>query len=197
LCRIQKMPPSTFVNAPAGHQAVFEIYRAMQSRLDGYRQSAAAIFIGVLAAILTLDSAFIRVVLDPAFLYPRTPPPDHRLALIVAGAGILLTVVCVAGGIIISHIGAYFAEMTSVIYKIDEANRVWEPGAWIDGEALYPLSFRSVKRVGRSSGDETLVGWEDPMIRRFRRISFLVAVFHLILYAPLVWISLQGVVGRT
>ena len=181
------MPPSIFVNAPTGHQPIFEVYRAMQSRLDGYRQSAAAIFLGFAAAALALDSAFFRTVVDPAVLYPN--PPNHRFGYIAIGVGILLTIVCIYGSVIIRNVGLYFAEMTSIVYKIDQANRVWEPDAWFTGEALYPYNFLSTTRVGRVPEDNNLIGWHDPMIRRLSKAIFLFAIFHFLLYGLVAYVS--------
>jgi hypothetical protein len=158
----------------------------MQSRLDGYRQSAAAVFLGVLAATLALDAAFFRSVLDPNLLNSQSDKVRTIVSVCLIVTGILLTIICISGSIIIQHIGGYFAEMTSVVYKIDEANRAWDTDVWLIGKSLYPHSFRSTEMVGRVPGDEDLVGWRDPMIRRLRRFTPFFALFHIILYTALV-----------
>jgi hypothetical protein len=49
-------------------QTISDIYKAMQTRLDGYRQSTGAIFLAVFAASLTFDSVIIRLFFDkPTF----------------------------------------------------------------------------------------------------------------------------------
>lgn len=129
------MPRWTFINSdwppdsglPAGErqtleryqiQALSDMYRVVQSRLDSYRQSAAAIFIGVIAAILAFDSGFIHVIMVPEIAHP----------VVVGCFGLILLAISLGGWYTIYLFGKYFGEMTATAYKIDRLNRVWEPG---------------------------------------------------------------------
>jgi len=45
-------------------QVISDIYKAIQTRLDGYRQSAGAIFLAVFASAVAFDSTFIPFYFD-------------------------------------------------------------------------------------------------------------------------------------
>src|SRR5579859_4413650 len=95
-------------------QVASDIYRALQTRLDGYRQSAAAIFLGVIAGLLTMDSAiatnFGRNLVD---LIPSDNAYQihHRIGyvLIIAAISLLLAKIFVV--FVLRRIRYYFAEM--------------------------------------------------------------------------------------
>jgi hypothetical protein len=170
-------------------QSLSDVYKTLQSRLDGYRQSAGAVFLAVLAAALTIDASFIRF-FDPGMLTALHSNP--RLAsMLTGGAGLLVIVLCVAGYVMIRNLGKYFAEMTSIVYKIDEANQAWEVSAWINGETLYPNNFRLAQdpkhNVSRSPDDPILIGWYDPAIKRFKNITAVIFVAHLFFYGAMLW----------
>jgi len=103
-------------------QALSDIYRTVQPRLDSYRQSAAVIFIGTIAAILAFDSGLSRVIFDPAILKQAGYYPP----LVIGVCGALLFVFGFGGWRTIILIGRYYAEMTSIVLKIDKVNRVWD-----------------------------------------------------------------------
>jgi hypothetical protein len=121
---------------------ISDVYRAMQTRLDGYRQGAGAIMIGIVAAVFAIDSSFVRSFLDQNLLHDLVNRTDYYFYFLISGALVVIEGVCAIGLIVIHSIGKYFAEMTSIIYKIDEANRVWDPDFWISGAQLYPNKFR-------------------------------------------------------
>jgi len=168
-------------------QAASDIYKVMQARMDGYRQSAAAVFIGILAAVLAFDSAFVRLLVDPAFWNPGNQKPDSHLAVVILVCGLLPFFVAGVGFYVIYRLGKYFAEMTSIIYKIDLANQVFTPDAWLAGKMLYPHKFIPTAKVSRGQEDQGLIGWWDPAIRGFLRLSVVIAIVHLVLYAFLAW----------
>jgi hypothetical protein len=178
-------------------QALSDVYRIVQSRLDSYRQSAGAIFIGVIAAILAFDSGLIRVTTDPSAFNPASYYPVS----VVAGYGLLLSFIAFGGWYTIGIIGKYFAEMTAIVYRIDKMNRVWDADFWIrdegagSGEALFPQSFRQASMVGISEADKAnkLEGWFDPAIMWFARFTFGLGVVHLVAYGFLVWHGMYAV----
>jgi hypothetical protein len=193
------MPRWTFLNSdwpadsglPAGEpqlleryqiQALSDIYRVVQSRLDSYRQSAAAIFIGVVAAILAFDSGFIHVIMGPEIAHPA----------VVGCCGLILLAIGLGGWYTIYLFGKYFGEMTGTAYKIDTMNRVWEPGVWIHGQALLPYGFRKSHKVGLCAEDMDLEGWFDPAIKLFARFTLFLAIVHGLVYAGLMVAAIEG-----
>ena len=117
-------------NNSASSAVISDVYRAMQTRLDGYRQGAGAVMIGIIAGVLAINSGFVRSLLDESLLRALANRPDHYFYFIVLGAGALVQGICVVGWWVIRDIEKYFSEMTSVVYKIDEANKMWEVGYW-------------------------------------------------------------------
>jgi hypothetical protein len=170
-------------------QAASDIFKVMQSRMDGYRQAAGAVFIGVLAAVLAFDSAFVRLLVEPSFWSPGNQKPDHRLVALIVACGVLLLVVTIVGSLVIRWLGQYFAEMTSIIYKIDLANQVFVPDAWLPGVTLYPHKFITTDKVDRCQEDQELVGWWDPAIRWFFWITFGITIINFLFYAFLTWFA--------
>jgi hypothetical protein len=174
--------------APRPSQIVSDVYRTMQSRLDGYRQGAAAIFLGVVAAVVTIDLSFARLLID------RIADAQHldallrsRLALAaVLGVAIIPILTLVSGCVIIGRVGAYFAEMSSIVYKIEEIYQLWEPGAWVKDVALLPKKFREVRDVGVHPDDAGLLGWSDPAIGLFVWALIALAFAHAGLYLYLI-----------
>jgi hypothetical protein len=167
-------------------QTLSDIYRAMQTRLDGYRQSAGAVFLAVMATSLTFDSVFVRFVVDPG-----SGGTNPNLTLVVLVSGAIVLAVTWVSAVIIGWLGQYFAEMTSIVYMIDESNRVFERGAWLASEQLYPENFKisppykPMNIVTRRMGDVTLIGWHDPSIRAFVGITWVLFFLHLIVYGVL------------
>lgn len=173
-------------------QALSDMYKAMQARLDGYRQSAGAVFLALIAAALTFDSAFVRIFFDSTLL--TSAQQDKWLSSIISGGGGGIIVgVCLVSLSILRRLSEYFAEMTSVVYKIDEANGVWEPNAWLQGTTLYPLNFQIDPAnhhghlVSRSSRDSGLLGWYDPAIGHFRALAVFLLFFHMFFYGAILW----------
>jgi hypothetical protein len=127
---IQGVQPGTSDELSLRFQMQFlsDVYKAMQTRLDGYRQSAGAIFLAVIASALTFDSVFVRYVVDKPKDLPLSTPPLSTLplSLLVVLSGCIVLGVCISGFMIIKSIGKYFAEMSSIIYKIDVANQVFK-----------------------------------------------------------------------
>lgn len=199
---LQGIPPDNQASDLARFQAqaASDMYKAMQARLDGYRQSAGAIFIGVVAAALTFDSAFFRLIIDPSLVdkFSDSQPAQRFALTAVGGAGAVIVVVCIASLFILRGIGRYFAEMTSIIHKIDEANRVWDKDIWLQHEPLFPLNFRvevqdpSRHNVARSPKDRELIGWHDPAIRGFFRVTVVIAIVHFLFYGSLAFLLLCG-----
>jgi hypothetical protein len=111
-------------NNPALSAVISDVYRAMQTRLDGYRQGAGAVMIGIIAGVLAINSGFVRSLLDENLLRALENRPDHYFYFIVLGSGALVQGICVVGWWVIRDIEKYFSEMTSVVYKIDEANKI-------------------------------------------------------------------------
>ncbi len=167
-------------------QAISDIYKAMQTRLDGYRQSAGAIFLAVFATSLTFDSVFIRVFFDRSTFDLIIDHPQF-FEKIIAISGSIVVICCGVSWWIIRNIGNHFSEMTSIVYKIDEANEVFTDDVWVHGERLYPRTFEidkvkpGVRNVSRSPG-EILWGWGDPAITRFKWITAILMGLQLILF---------------
>jgi hypothetical protein len=170
-------------------QALSDIYRIVQSRLDSYRQSAGAIFLGVIAAVLAFDSGLIRVIMDTSF-----PPVTYYPVWVVGGFGLLLVSIAFGGAHTIHRIAVYFAEMTAIVYRIDKLNRVWDAGFWIrddaagGGEPLFPESFKDAAKVGVGKIDKAngLEGWFDPAIKLFKYFTIALGWVHVIAYGFLV-----------
>lgn len=166
-------------------QVMSDIYRALQTRLDGYRQSAAAIFLGVIAGLLTLDasiaSAFGRILVgDDVPPAARLLLVHHRIGWIILASGFVL----LAAGLFIHHIlewiHYYFAEMSGVVYKFDVANKVFGLGEWLAGQTLYPMSFRTTRRLD-IAGEELLV-WFDPSIGMFLMVVRIVFILNILAF---------------
>jgi MFS family permease len=178
-------------------QASSDVYRAMQTRLDGYRQSAAAIFLGVVAGLLTLDaslaSAFGKIITGAettnALVHFRV-----GCVLVAAALGILLA------GIFVQHlvwrIGYYFAEMSGVVYQFDLAHKLFERDALISSRTVYPEKFRATEEL--VIGGETWLVWFDPSIKMFltvvrtvfslNTVIFLAIGFYMLRHAIAAWI---------
>jgi hypothetical protein len=119
---------STVTSDPRAASVISDVYRVMQARLDGYRQSAGAVMIGIFAAVLTIDANFVRLLLDKDALSSLAERAGERhVGLMIVCGFLFVTTICIAGFLVIKNIGKYFSEMTSIVYKIDEANNVWEP----------------------------------------------------------------------
>lgn len=171
---------------------ISDVYKAIQSRLDGYRQGAGAIMIGVVAAVLAVDSSFIRALLDEKLLQNLDKRADHYFYFIIAGASALVIGVCIGGAYVIHIIGVYFAEMTSVIHKIDEANKMWVRDHWLQGDTFYPNMFNARRDPARSANvsrdtsiDPYLVGWHDPTINGYRTFIAVLVVLHMAFFSCL------------
>jgi hypothetical protein len=174
-------------------QAISDIYKAMQTRLDGYRQSAGAIFLAVFATSLTFDSVFIRIFFDKS-TFDLISANSKFFGIIIGVSGLLVVTCCAVSWAIIRNIGEHFSEMTSIVYKIDEANDVFANDALLQGEALYPRSFkidrfrRGVRNVSRSRG-EVLWGWSDPARKRFLWITGILMGLQFILFGFLFYLT--------
>ena len=178
--------------APGSLVVVSDVYKAVQSRLDGYRQGAGAVMIGVVAAALAVDSGFIRALLDEKLLNALDHRADHYFYYIIAGASALVIGVCIGGAYVIHILGIYFAEMTSVIHKIDEANKMWERNHWFIGDTFYPNMFnagRDVQRLTNVSRDHRvdafLLGWHDPTIAGYKTFIAVLIVLHMAFFSCL------------
>ena len=163
-------------------QTVSDIYKSIQTRLDGYRQSAGAVFLGFFAALLTLDSALARMFIDPTFFNAIPATQTTHLAFVAFGAAFIIIVLGFLGALMIDQIGLYFAEMTSIIYKIDNMNKVFTPGVWLPDVPLYPRNFQATDKVGRDAADVDLLGWRDPSINWFRNLTISAVVLHLAVF---------------
>jgi len=166
-------------------QVTSDIYRVLQSRLDGYRQSAAAIFLGVIAGLLTLDAsvvaAFGKIVIGSEPIAQDHVGLVHfRIGWILLACGILVGAAFLFINYVLSTIHHYFAEMTSVVYKFDLANKVFNEGEWIAGESLYPKGFRTEKRL--QIGEEQLLVWHDPSIRLFLEVIKVFFSLHFLIF---------------
>jgi hypothetical protein len=150
-------------------QMVSDIYKTMQTRLDGFRNSSAALFTGMVAAMVALDAAYMK---SPGDL---SAPHIPRLLLLASAA------VCFAVSLLIRQIGTYFAEMTSIVYKIELASKVWEPNIWLPNKMLYPRKFKEPINVGIKKGDrdDGLLGWPDPIILWLKWIAVIIGVVHI------------------
>ena len=178
--------------APGSLLVVSDVYKAVQSRLDGYRQGAGAVMIGVIAAVLAVDSGFIRAILDEKLLLALESRTDHYFYFIIAGASALVIGVCIGGAYVIHIIGTYFAEMTSVIHKIDEANKMWERGHWFVDDTFYPAMFNARRDPGRlinvsrdTQVDRFLAGWHDPTIGGYKTFIAILIVLHMAFFGCL------------
>jgi hypothetical protein len=165
-------------------QVASDIYRALQTRLDGYRQSAAAIFLGVIAGLLTLDASvtsnFGKIIVGVDIV---GKPIYLRIGYIILDFGVILAIAWYFIYRILSTISYYFAEMAGVVYKFDLANKVFITDAWFTAQTLYPHSFRTDKTLVISG--ETLSVWYDPSIRVFYDPSRL-----FLYYLPcMLWVS--------
>src|SRR5262249_51882034 len=142
------------------------------SRLDGYRQAAGAVFLGFFAALLTFDSSLVRVLIDPSFIMSLLPGHETYLYGVVGGALIIIAGLGFLAWWTIKKLGDHFAEMTSIVYKIDCINEVFTKSAWVQGYPLYPLNFEATEKVGHREKDPELIGWQDPSIGWFREVAF-------------------------
>ncbi|PNE10904.1 MAG: hypothetical protein CR217_11660 [Beijerinckiaceae bacterium] len=156
-------------------QVISDIYKAIQTRLDGYRQSAGAIFLAVFAAAVAFDSTFIRLYFDNG--------SEQKLSTgLITLSGFIILLIYFVAFFIIESINGHFAEMTSIIYKIDSANEVWTKGVWLENEALYPLRFEKTVDVRTSETDPPLPGWRDPAIRLFQDLIVVIGALHLVFF---------------
>lgn len=183
---------ATTHNAPGSLVVISDVYKAVQSRLDGYRQGAGAVMIGVVAAALAVDSGFIRALLDEKLLNALDSRADHFFYYIIAGASTLVIGVCIGGAYVIHILGIYFAEMTSVIHKIDEANKMWETNHWLVDDTFYPNIFNArrdphrLMNVSRdTSVDAFLLGWHDPTIVGYKTFIAVLIVLHMAFFSCL------------
>ncbi len=158
-------------------QVISDVYRAMQTRLDGYRQSAGAIFLAVVAAMLTLDattvSTLIKAVLEPAPNYKI----DSRMGHFALAVGLVGLSLGVFGAFVIHRLGVYYAEMTSIVFKIDENNKVFEDDIYLEQKALFPRLFMRTENVSRD-GEPNLPGWYDPSIKWFWRLILIIGILQ-------------------
>jgi len=105
---------------------------------------------------------------------------------------------------VIRDIEKYFSEMTSVVYKIDEANKMWEIGHWFKDEQFYPNKFRIYRdrrnplapdtaNVTRDAiMDPVLIGWHDPTIKRFRHFTIWLMILNGLFYCSLLFLGHQS-----
>jgi hypothetical protein len=133
-------------------QVASDIYWALQTRLDGYRQSAAAIFLGVIAGLLTLDASLIsnfgKTIVGVETVDKSQALAIHsRIGYILLACAIMLVVAGSFTFRILWTIRYYFAEMAGVVYKFDLANKVFVTDAWFPAQTLYPHSFRTDKTL--------------------------------------------------
>jgi hypothetical protein len=166
-------------------QVASDIYRALQTRLDGYRQSAAAIFLGVIAGLLTLDASltsnFGRIIVGVDVVdKSRSPQVNLRITYIMFGCAIMLALAGVFIYWILRTIRHYFAEMTGVVYKFDLANKAFVPDVWFSAQTLYPYSFRTNRTL--IIGGEILSVWYDPSIKVFIEAIVSLFFFHVVAF---------------
>ena len=178
-------------------QVISDVYRAMQTRLDGYRQSAGAIFLAVVAAMLTLDattvSTIIKAVLEPAKNYSI----DRRMGVFALIVGCFVLILSAAGAFVIHRLGAYYAEMTSIVYKIDQNNEVFDHDVYLPGVALFPRMFRVIgenKNVSRDD-EPNVPGWHDPSIKRFWILTLFFGVLHCVVGVLACRLIVYGSIG--
>jgi hypothetical protein len=151
-------------------QVTSDVYRAMQTRLDGYRQSAAAIFLGVVAGLLTLDaslaSSFGRIITGAEQIKAdHVALVEFRIGCIILTSAVVLILAGIFVQYLIARINHYFAEMSGVVYQFDLANKLFEPDAWLSGRTVYPQKFKTEKEMVING--ETWLVWYDPSIRMF------------------------------
>lgn len=170
-------------------QVLSDIYKVMQSRMDGYRQTAAAIFIGIVAASFAMDSTLAKYILDPGFLVRAGDKQSWDAVFTIAVLGSLSTVIAGVGAFMIRRLAGYFAEMTSIIFKIDVQNDVFEPGAWIKDDTLYPPSFNvsTKQNVARGRNAPQLWGWRDPSLNLLGWLAGILFLLHVAVYGVLTW----------
>jgi hypothetical protein len=151
--------------------------------MDGYRQAAAAVFLGVAAAIFAIDSAFFRNLVDLNFYEQLATPAGRKIGYVILAVGVLPSLLALFGALVVSSLTRYFAEMTSIIYKIELQNEVFADGAWIHGAALYPNRFKASSPNVSLDPNEKLQGWYDPSIEWFRRLTWSLFLLHTIVYS--------------
>lgn len=173
-------------------QFVSDAYKSMQARLDGYRSSAGAIFLAVIASSLTFDTTFVRLLIDPTFVNLLQRHGGKPLAFaVVAGSGLIVVIIGLVSHHILTRIARFFSEMTSIVYKIDLANEAWTKDRFIEGTTLYPLNFKRGRAGSKSrdvaviDADRPLPGWSDPAIASYTNFTAIVTVLHAIYYAAL------------
>lgn len=156
-------------------QVISDIYKAIQTRLDGYRQSSGAVFLAVFASAVAFDSTVGKFFFDI--------DSGHKLStvLILLSCSIVF-LICSVAFFIIQLYKVHFEEMTSIIFKIDSANGVWTNGLWLENETLYPAEFGKVVNVRRSKHEPPLYGWKDPLICLFQGLIVLVFVLHMLFF---------------
>ena len=166
-------------------QASSDVYRAMQTRLDGYRQSAAAIFLGVVAGLLTLDaslaSAFGKIITGAETIDPcRAALVHFRIGCVIVAAALAILL----AGIFIQHlvwrIGYYFAEMSGVVYQFDLAHKLFERDALISSRTVYPEKFRATEKL--VIGGEIWLVWFDPSIKMFLAVVRIVFSLNTVIF---------------
>ncbi len=161
-------------------QFVSDVYKTMQARLDGYRQSAAAVFLSVVAAMLTIDAATVSSVVRSLLEQTKDHIVDHhRIGVFALGMGFFILGLGLVGAWVIRRLGKYFAEMTSIVYRIEQNSKVFEPDEYLPGKALYPRNFKNCKNVS-IDGEQDLPGWPDPSIQHFFILACGLACLHLL-----------------
>ncbi len=172
-------PPSNETRARM--QVISDVYRAIQTRLDAYRQSAGAAFLAVFASAVAFDSTVVRLYFEKGSLQ-KLP---HEL---IISSAFIIPIICGVAIYIIQQYKVHFEKMTSIIYKIDSANEVWTKGVWLENETLYPAEFGEVVNLRKFEHDP-LYGWKDPLILTFRGLIAIILVLHLVFFLA-VYISL-------
>ena len=158
-----------------------DIYRAMQTRLDGYRQAATAIFLGTIAGLLTLDSAIFSAIGKIFIGIDHVTPEAHfysGLFVFFSGIAIVIGGCAIVGTL--GHIDSYFEEMTSIVYKFDLANKVFTKGVWLRNDQLYPERFRTKRVICKD--EEYLTTWRDPSIRLLTDIIWHATVVNALVF---------------
>lgn len=167
-------------------QVLSDSYRSLQSRMDSYRQASAAIFIGVIAAIVTFDSALYRLAIDAnALQWVEILVKKHEVSRESVGFLFIICVpffICLLGLYIIWRHRNYFAEMSSIVYKIETIYNVWDIDLYVSGKPLYPLSFECRTDVAQLRQDRPLIGWRDPAIGEFFMIILAIGLLHMAFY---------------
>ena len=148
----------------ANDRVISDTYMAMQMRLDSYRQSVGALFIGVVAGVFAFDTVYVQML---AFV--GSAKDRSFIEAFVNFACFFAIVLAVISCYIIWRMGRHFRDITAIVHRIEQARRAFDRDAYVQGDALLPEEFRKPQR-----------SWSDPMIDMFLGAAIMVGLANVV-----------------